>query len=187
VNSAKKKGTRVPRRTVLSGSAKLVVAATAAAMLPAEAAADRTSGPSDGSQRETTGRSHIKHVNPATMAAAKGYTPVVEATGGRTIYVSGQVAVDRTGAVVGTGNLRAQTQQVFENLKAGLEAVGAGFADVVKLNIYVLDISQVQVVRDVRDKYVDTARPPANTLVEVRKLVREEFLIEIDAVANVVA
>jgi reactive intermediate/imine deaminase len=110
---------------------------------------------------------------------------VVEVTGGRTIYVSGQIPVDKSGAIVGAGNLRAQTQQVFENIKAGLEAAGATFGDVIKLNIYMLDVSQVQVVRDVRDKFVDTARPPASTLVEVRRLVREEFLIEIDAVASV--
>jgi enamine deaminase RidA (YjgF/YER057c/UK114 family) len=91
-----------------------------------------------------------------------------------------------TGALVGAGDLGAQTRQVFENIKAALEAAGASFADVIKLNIYMLDVSQVQVVRDIRDKYVDTTHPPASTLVEVRRLVRDEFLIEIDVVANTV-
>ncbi len=168
--------TTVPRRTVLSGSAKLVVASTAAAMSVA--------GRGDASQKGS-GRPHVRHLNPKTMAPAKGYTPVVEVTGGRTIYVSGQVPVDKTGALVGAGDLRAQTRQVFENVKAGLEAAGASFADVVKLSFYVVDAAQVQTVRDVRDTYVDTARPPASTLVEVRRLVREEFLIEVDAIASV--
>jgi reactive intermediate/imine deaminase len=183
MTSARKRGAGVPRRTLLSGSAKLVAATTAAAMLPAEAAQVGTPQ-GHGVGPGAAARPRVTHISPTTTAPAKGYTPVVEVAGGRTIYVSGQVAVDRAGAVVGKGDLRAQTQQVFENLKACLEAAGATFADVVKLNIYVLDASQVQVVRDVRDKYVDTARPPASTLVEVRRLVREEFLVEIDAVAS---
>jgi enamine deaminase RidA (YjgF/YER057c/UK114 family) len=121
------------------------------------------------------------------MPAAKGYTQLIEVTGGRIIYLSGQVALDRSGRLVGSGDLRAQTQQVFENIKAGLEAVGAGFGDVIKLNFYVVDASQVQIVRDVRDKYVNTAQPPASTLVEVRRLAREDFLIEVEAVASTAA
>jgi enamine deaminase RidA (YjgF/YER057c/UK114 family) len=178
VKKIEKEGAGVGRRAMLSGSAKLVAASTAAAVLPSGA-------PAEGVQRKKPGRAHVKHLNPATMAPARGYTPVVAVTGGRTIYVSGQIPVDRTGAIVGVGNLRAQTQQVFENIKAGLEAAGASFGDVIKLNIYVLDVSQVQVVRDVRDAFVDVTRPPASTLVEVRRLVREEFLIEVDAIANV--
>jgi enamine deaminase RidA (YjgF/YER057c/UK114 family) len=177
----------VPRREVLSNSAKLVLASTAAAMAPAETSAGVAPKLNDTPQKEGSGRRHVRHLNPATMAPAKGYTPVVDVTGGRTIYISGQVPVDRSGAVVGVGDLRAQTRQVFENIKAGLEAAGATFADVIKLNFFVLDVSQVQVVRDVRDLYVDTKRPPASTLVEVRRLVRDEFLIEVDAIASVVA
>ena len=78
-----------------------------------------------------------------------------------------------------------QTRQVFENIRTALGEAGATFADVAKLTYYVLDASQVQVVRDVRDTFIDTGLPPASTLVEVRRLVREEFLIEVDAVANV--
>jgi len=173
VKKIEKKGAGVSRRAVLANSG-ILVAATAAMASEAPAA-----------QRKKAGRSHVKYLNPPTLAPAKGYTPVVEVTGGRTIYVSGQIPVDKSGALVGVGNLRAQTQQVFENLKAGLAAAGATFADVIKLNIFMLDVSQVQVVRDVRDTFVDTAHPPASTLVEVRRLVREEFLIEIDAVASV--
>jgi reactive intermediate/imine deaminase len=127
--------------------------------------------------------SKVRFINPATLPKTAGYSHVVEVTKGRTIYISGQIALDRSGNIVGRGDSRAQTQQVFENLKAALEAVGATFKDVVKLNIYVVDISQLQAFREVRDKFVNTENPPASVLVEVRRLVRDEFLIEIDATA----
>lgn len=125
----------------------------------------------------------MKFSNPKTMPKSAGYSHVVEVKSGSTIYLSGQVALDREGNIVGRNDFRAQCVQVFENLKAGLEAVGASFKDVAKINIYVTDVSQLQIFREVRDKYVDTENPPASSMVEVRKLVREEFLIEIDAVA----
>ena len=78
----------------------------------------------------------------------------------------------------------ALKQVIFENLKAALAAVGTDFTRVVKLNMYVVDISQLQTLREVRDRYVNTHNPPASTLVEVRKLAREEFLIEVEAVAH---
>jgi enamine deaminase RidA (YjgF/YER057c/UK114 family) len=114
-----------------------------------------------------------------------GYTHVVEVAGGRTIYIAGQVALDRSGNVVGRGDFCAQTQQAFENLKAALEASGASFKDVIKLNNYVVDISQLLAFRQVRDKYINTSNPPASTTVEVRRLYREEILVEIEAVAVV--
>ncbi len=113
------------------------------------------------------------------------YTHVVEITRGRTVFIAGQVAVDQSGKIVGQHDFRAQTQQVFENLKAALASVGTDFTRVVKLNMYVVDISQLQTLRDVRDHYVNTHNPPASTLVEVRKLAREDFLIEVEAVAHV--
>jgi reactive intermediate/imine deaminase len=124
-------------------------------------------------------------LNPPTVAATRGYSQAMVVSGGKTVYLSGQVSLDRTGKLVGEGNLKAQAQQVFENLKAVLEAAGATFADVVKLTIYMRDASQVQVVRDVRDTFIKAEAAPASTLVEVRRLVREEFLLEVDAIAHV--
>jgi enamine deaminase RidA (YjgF/YER057c/UK114 family) len=72
----------------------------------------------------------------------------------------GQVALDPTGALVGAGDIRAQTRQVFDNLRAALEAVGAGFEQVVKLNLYLVDATQLPVIREVRDQYVNTRQPP---------------------------
>ena len=126
---------------------------------------------------------NIRFINPSTLATPPGYTHVVEITHGRTIFIAGQVALDQAGQIVDHHDFRAQTQQVFENLKAALAAVGADFTRVVKLNMYVVDISQLPILREVRDRYVNTHHPPASTLVEVRRLAREEFLIEVEAVA----
>ena len=125
----------------------------------------------------------VRFLNPALMPRSVGYTQMVEVTGSKMLYISGQIAIDPAGQVVGVGDLRAQTQQIFENLKAGLAAAGATFDHVVKLQLFLLDITQIQIVRDVRDRYVNTQFPPASTAVEVRRLFRDELLIEIDAIA----
>ncbi len=125
-----------------------------------------------------------RFINPSTLATPSGYTHVVEITGGRTVFIAGQVALDPSGQIVGRDDFRTQAQQVFENLKAALAAVGTDFTHVVKLNMYIVDMSQLPTLREVRDCYVNTQNPPASTLVEVRRLAREEFLIEIEAVAH---
>ena len=132
-----------------------------------------------------TDPTNIRFINPTALATPPGYTNVVEITHGRTIYIAGQIALDQSGKIVGLNDFRAQTQQVFENIKAALAAVGTDFTHVIKLNMYVVDISQLPILREVRDRYVNTANPPASTLVEIRRLAREEFLIEIEAVAHV--
>ncbi|KIL39644.1 endoribonuclease L-PSP [Gordoniibacillus kamchatkensis] len=121
--------------------------------------------------------------SPQTMPPANGYTQVVEVRNARTIYVSGQVAINQNGELVGPGDLKAQTIQVFENIKAALEASDATFDNVVKLTFFLTDISQIQMVRDIRDMYVNTKHPPASSAVEVSKLINEHFLIEIEAIA----
>lgn len=117
--------------------------------------------------------------------APAGYSHVVEVKGGRTLYIAGQVALDKDGNLVGRGDFRAQGKQVFENLKARLEEGGASFKDVVKLNYYIADAPGLQLegLREIRDSYIDTEKPPASTLVVVKRLVREEYLLEIEAIA----
>ncbi len=132
----------------------------------------------------TTEPENIRFINPATLATPPGYTHVVEVTHGRTVFIAGQIALDQSGKLVGQHDFRVQTQQVFENLKAALAAVGTDFTSVVKLNIYVVDISQLPILREVRNRYINTHNPPASTLVEVRKLASEDFLIEVEAVAH---
>jgi enamine deaminase RidA (YjgF/YER057c/UK114 family) len=124
-------------------------------------------------------------INPETLHRPFGYTHVVEVTAGRPVYLAGQVALNRAGEVVGAGDIDAQARQVFENLQAALQAVGAGFDQVVKLNLYLVDITQLPAVREVRDQYVNTARPPASTAVEIRRLAVDGLLVEVEAVAVV--
>jgi enamine deaminase RidA (YjgF/YER057c/UK114 family) len=124
----------------------------------------------------------IRRMNPPTLSKPNGYTHVVVATGSRTIYIAGQTAVDREGNPVGPGDFRAQAKQAFENLKAALAAAGVGFGQVVKVNYYVLDMANAPVLREVRTSYLGSALP-ASTLVEVKKLARDEFMLEIEAIA----
>jgi enamine deaminase RidA (YjgF/YER057c/UK114 family) len=127
-----------------------------------------------------------RFVNPPTLPPTRGYSHVVEVpAGSRMLYLAGQVALDSAGRIVGPGDFRAQAVQVFENIRRALAAGNATFRDVVKLNYYVVDAGQVAVLREVRDRYVNTAAPPASTLVEVRRLVRDDLLLEVEAVAIV--
>ncbi|WP_026696167.1 RidA family protein [Peribacillus kribbensis] len=121
--------------------------------------------------------------NPDTMPGTFGYSNIAEVKNGRTLYISGQVALDPNGNIVGEGNLALQTRQVFENIKAGLAAAGMTFHDVVKLTFFLTDISQMAAVREIRDSYVNIETPPASSAVEVSRLIREEFLVEIEAIA----
>ena len=99
------------------------------------------------------------------------------------LFIAGQVPLDSTGTIVGTGDFGAQAVQVFENLRRALAASGMTFSDVVKLNFYVLDVAQLPTLRAIRDRYVNVASPPASTLVEVRRLFRDDILLEVEAVA----
>lgn len=130
---------------------------------------------------------HIQFLMPDTLANTPGYTQVVKVTGGQTIYLSGQVALDASRDLVGPGDFRAQAQQVFENLKAALAAAGADFRHVVKLNIYLLDRAHLPILREVRDRYINTQAPPASTLLVVQSLAQEGFLLEIEAIASLPA
>ena len=115
--------------------------------------------------------------------APAGYSQVVEVRGGRTLYISGQIAVDSSGNLVGSGDFTAQVKQVFANLKARLDEADASFNDVVKLNLYLIDADNLQMVREIRDTYINRKAPPASTLVVVKQLVRPELLVEVDAIA----
>ncbi len=128
----------------------------------------------------------VKRVNPPALSAPTGYTHIVEVTGpNRTIYISGQIAFDQDGKIVGApGDMKAQAEQVFRNLETALTAAGATFSDVVKMNSYITDMSKVQAVRDVRARYFKDATP-ASTFVEVKGLVQPELLLEIEVIAVV--
>jgi enamine deaminase RidA (YjgF/YER057c/UK114 family) len=127
-----------------------------------------------------------KFHNPSGLSKPPGYSHVVEVTGPtRMIYLAGQLGLDIDGNVVGApGDFRAQATQAFENLKIALQAAGAGFGDVVKITNYLTDIAHLS-IREVRDKYVNVAAPPASTTVQISKFAREGALFEIDAIAMV--
>jgi 2-iminobutanoate/2-iminopropanoate deaminase len=125
--------------------------------------------------------------NPDTVAAPVGsysHAVRVETEDAVWIYVSGQIANGLEGNLVGPGDLRAQTRQVFENLQAILTANGATFADVVKIGTYLTTLYDLAGMREVRSEYL-TSEPPASTAVRVMALVVPDALIEIDLVAVV--
>lgn len=127
--------------------------------------------------------SNLTHIAaPEGVAPGVGYTHVVMGTG-RFVAISGQVALDAQGDVVGAGDAAAQARQVFANLQRCLAAAGATFDDVVKFTFYLTDIRYLPAVREARDAYVDASRLPASTAVQVTSLVRPELLLEIDAFA----
>src|SRR6266849_1260281 len=128
-------------------------------------------------------------LKPEGIAPGAGYSHVVVTSPGKLVFISGQVARDKQGNLVGKGDLRAQTVQVFENLKAALAAAGATFNDVVKINWYIKDYKQenLSVLREVRTMYVNKANPPASTLSGVAALALDDYLIEVEAVAAIPA
>lgn len=125
----------------------------------------------------------VRLLIPDTMPKSIGYSQLALVTGGTLAFVAGQVALDKSGDIVGRGDFRAQIQQVFENLKSALEAAGGTFHDVIKLNTYFVNLADLSTFREVRDKYINLKNPPASTAVQVPGLFRPEFLVEVEAVA----
>ena len=111
------------------------------------------------------------------------YSHVVVVEGRKTIFVSGQLARDGEGGVVGKGDMRAQLRQVGENVKTALAAAGATLADIVKTNTYVTDIEEFFKHVDVRMEYFGGL--PTSTTVEVRRLAHPDLLVEVEVIAVV--
>ncbi len=121
---------------------------------------------------------------PDVPKAPSKAAPGIKVSGGSLILVSGQVAWDAQGNVVSKGDIRAQARQAFENLKRLYSAAGATLQDVVKLNIYLTDLSHRQAVLEVRSEYLGRHNPPSTTVI-VSSLVDKDLLIEIDATGMV--
>lgn len=98
------------------------------------------------------------------------------------ILLSGQVPLDSAGNLVGN-NVEEQTQQIFNNIENILKEYGGTGKDIVKLGIFITDISKTPDFRKTRDKYVNLQNPPVSSLVEVSKLFRDDVLIEVEATA----
>jgi enamine deaminase RidA (YjgF/YER057c/UK114 family) len=130
----------------------------------------------------------IDFQNPPGLPPTMGYSHCARLTAGSLVFISGQVARDASGALVGKDDFAAQVEQVFRNLKIAVEAAGGVMTDLIKLNYYCadsVDPAQLPVVTEIRDRYVNTRNPPASTFVIVRRLVRPDWQIEIEAVAAI--
>jgi enamine deaminase RidA (YjgF/YER057c/UK114 family) len=127
----------------------------------------------------------IQRINPPGLATSPAYSQAVKAKPGTVIWVAGQVAQNAKGELVGKGDLKAQVNQVWENLKVALEASGATFKDVVKINTYVVNYkpSMRDDLRAARLRFMGSVEPPAATLVGVQSLASEEWLVEIEVTA----
>jgi enamine deaminase RidA (YjgF/YER057c/UK114 family) len=123
-----------------------------------------------------------RFINPPTIAKPPGYTHVVEIAGpARIVYIAGQLGFDAGGNM--PADFRGQAVNAFENVKNALAAVGAEFKDVVKINNYLVDIpTTIPIFREVRDKYLNMAAPPASTAIGVPALARPGALFEIEAI-----
>jgi len=117
---------------------------------------------------------------PGMSEPVSHFTHVVRA--GRIVFVSGCVATDGQGRLVGGGDVVAQARQVHENIKRCLAAAGATFADICKVTVFLRNIGDREKVNTVRQEYFGAHRP-ASTLVEISRLVRDDYLVEIEATA----
>ncbi len=126
-------------------------------------------------------------INPPGLKQLGTYTHVTGASGGTMLFISGQVAVDADGNVVGKGDMRAQAVQVFENLKLALNGAGATFDDVMKVTFFVvgLNADTRKAIVDVRSRYISQSHPPAATMIGIDKLVLDDLLLEIEAVVHI--
>lgn len=170
--------TSPPRRTLLE-------AAVLAGMGTAAIWPSRTPARVEDENGKRSGNGAGPH-DPENLPPSSGFSHVGDVTRGRIIYIAAQVPLNAVGELVGAGNFRAQLEQVFANLDVAVRAAGGTFADVVKLNYYCVDSiepAQQRAVGEVRDRYVNTQAPPAETFVFVSRLPRAEWLIEIEAVA----
>jgi enamine deaminase RidA (YjgF/YER057c/UK114 family) len=137
--------------------------------------------------KSTHVRGEVKYINPEGLPKNPAFTNVITVTGpAKTVYIGGQDAVDASGAIVGKGDLKAQTEQILKNIQAALAAAGAQPEHVVKWNIYVV---QGQSVQDgfaaFQSVWGNPPNPPVITVAFVAGLGHPDFLAEIDAVAVV--
>jgi reactive intermediate/imine deaminase len=127
----------------------------------------------------------VKLINPSTVAPPRGYSQaaVIDLGTAKMVIMSGQIALDQQGNLIGKDDLAKQTEQVFRNIKSIVEAAGGTMDNIVKLGYFITDATKVPAVRTVRDQFINTQTPPASTLVQVSRLFREDLLIEIEATA----
>ena len=129
-----------------------------------------------------------KYINPDTLLTPRGYTHIVTiAAPAKMIFISGQVAVDKEGKLVGAGDLKTQIRQAAANLKTALTAAGATPADIIKTNTYIVNYKQsdYSAMREARGELFPDGEPPASTLVGVTSLAVDGLMVEMEAIAAV--
>ena len=122
----------------------------------------------------------IERINPEGMTQPMSYSHLVKFD--RLMFIAGQVAVDGDGNVIGEDDMTAQVRQVLENMQSVLASEGANFSDVVKINIFTTDIDEFRKSGEVRREFFGE-HPPTSTLVQIVRLARPVFLVEIEAIA----
>ncbi len=122
----------------------------------------------------------VQRTNPDGMTQPTAYTHLVKFE--RLMFIAGQVSLDADGNVIGAGDMKAQVRQVLENLKTILASEGADFSNIVKINTFTTDIEAFFETGDIRREYFGS-EAPASTLVQIERLARPVFLVEIEAIA----
>jgi 2-iminobutanoate/2-iminopropanoate deaminase len=174
MNARQRKGSQgapLSRRSVMTSAVSAVAGAGLVSAASAQTGAGGKPAP------------NVRFVQPEAIYKTATYTHVVEIVGpGRLIYTSGEQGRERDGKL--PSDIRAQSILALENIKAALAAVGATFDNVVKLNVYMLDLRKHQPIwSEIKQQYVNKNAPPASTTVQVSLLTREGALLEVEAVA----
>ena len=131
-----------------------------------------------------------KYLNPKALFDPRFFTHTVAVSGDFTLaFVAGQVSYDRDGVVVGKGDIRVQSEQVFKSLTHNLKAAGAAWSDVVKMNAYLVRATPeaVNIYREVRARFLDAKALPASTLIGIDRLVNDDLLLEVEVIAAIAA
>jgi 2-iminobutanoate/2-iminopropanoate deaminase len=138
-------------------------------------------------QTGSAGKASVQFKNSPEISSPAGYSHAVVVNGGKMVFLSGQVGLNKQGEMVGKDDFRTQVAQVFSNLKSALAAAGATPNDLIKLNYYVVGLNRDKLVaiRNVRDEFISKEHPPTSTLAGVQALFREDAMIEVEAVAVV--
>jgi 2-iminobutanoate/2-iminopropanoate deaminase len=125
----------------------------------------------------------VQFKNPAELSKPNGYTQVVVVNGGKLIFISGQVGMDKDGKI--SSDFAEQARQTFANVQAALVAAGAKPSNLVKLNYYVVGLNHEKLlaIREARDRIIDKEHPPASTLAGVQALFRDDVQLEVEAEA----
>lgn len=128
----------------------------------------------------------LKPSNPVGLASTTGYSQIIEASGNRIIFISGQTSINSAGETIGIDDFPAQVSQVFRNLEIALREVGCSASNLAKMTVFLRDMNNLAVYREGRNSFLQSVTPaaaPAITLVEVSRLYGADFLIEIEAIA----